>query len=358
MKIVIASDSFKGSATSLEIADYVEAGIREVIDAEIIKLGIGDGGEGTLEALSILPNTETILVDTVDAMDRDISAKILKLDKTSYFIEMAQASGLTLVSDIPLQNASSYGTGLLIKKAIEFGTKTIYLSLGGTATNDLGLGLLVALGMKFYDAAGQETKSILNVTDFSDLPEISGVKFVILSDVKNPLYGKEGASHVFGPQKGLSPEAVEKHDEAFKRFSQLVQSKLGQDLAQMPGTGAAGGVGYAGLVFLKGTIVSGIHTVLDLIGFSEQIKEADYIITGEGKVDAQSLSGKVISGILERGENIPVVVLGGTVAQDFVNPGFYQVIDCSNPALSLEENMKQTSKNVKRAIRQFILDAM
>lgn len=358
MKIVIASDSYKGSASSLEIAGAIEKSVLEILpEAKIIKISMADGGEGTLEALSSLPNAKRITVDTVDALSRPIQADMLKLDEEVFFIEMAQANGLTLVSDqkYTIEQASSYGTGVLIKAALDLGAKTIYFGIGGSATNDLGMGMLQALGVRFYDNHQKETNSILEVYDIgieSLDPRWSEVELFVLSDVKNPLLGSNGASFVFGPQKGMDTKDLFTYDLAFRRITHLVRRKFGKSMENVEGAGAAGGVGYACLAFLNGTLQSGVHTVLDLIDFLSILHETDLIITGEGRVDQQSLSGKVILGILERSHSIPVMVIAGQVDSNFVNPGFISVHSCYDDRLSLEENMKQVLTNVGNTTHQ------
>ena len=317
MKIVIAPDSFKGSASSSEIAQWIESGIRSVIpDCETVKIAIGDGGEGSLDAvLHASFNAHTC--EVLGPVGNPVTALFAMKGETA-FIEMAQASGL---SQLPggiksALKATSFGTGQLIRAALDAGARNIILAIGGTATTDAGAGALQALGAQLTDASGNEIApggsaliDCVNV-DISGLDSrLADVSFTLASDVTNPLLGDLGAARIFSPQKGATPEHVEVLENSLSHFASLV----GGHCASAPGAGAAGGFGFMAYTFLKAQAQSGIHLILDLVDFDSRIDGADYIITGEGRFDSQSVKGKAPWGILARAEklSIPTLLLCG-----------------------------------------------
>jgi glycerate kinase len=317
MKIVIAPDSFKGSATSSEIATWIAAGIHSVIPTcEIVKIAIGDGGEGSLDA---------ILNSGFEAIGCEVEGPVGNLVKARFalkgeiaFIEMAQASGL---SQLPggaksALKSSSFGAGQLILAALDKGAKKIILAVGGSATTDAGAGALQALGAKLLNAAGNEIARgggalidcvKIDIAGFD--PRLAQTTFVLASDVKNPLLGVDGAARVFSPQKGASLEEVEILEKSVARFASLV----GGPHAASPGAGAAGGFGFMAYALLSAASESGIDLILELVQFDRQIVGADYIITGEGRFDSQSVKGKAPWGILQRAvkSSIPTFLICG-----------------------------------------------
>ena len=317
MKIVIAPDSFKGSATSSEIATWIQAGIHSVIPTcEIVKIPIGDGGEGSLDAI-LSAGFKAIECEVKGPVGNLVKARIALKDDTA-FIEMAQASGL---SQLPggvksALKSSSFGAGELILAALDNGAKKIILAVGGSATTDAGAGALQALGAKLLDTAGNEIArgggALIECVkiDVAGLdPRLAQTTFVLASDVKNPLLGSEGAARVFSPQKGASLEEVEILEKSLAHFASLV----GGPHASAPGAGAAGGFGFMAYAFLSATAESGIDLILDLVQFDRQIVGADYIITGEGRFDSQSSQGKAPWGILQRAmkSSIPTFLVCG-----------------------------------------------
>lgn len=322
MKIAIASDSFKGSATSYEIAQWLEEGIHTVIPAcEIEKIAIGDGGEGSLEAVLQSGFTATAL-QVCGPVGNTVYARIGMKDETA-FIEMAQASGLSQLPTgtfAPL-TATSFGTGQLILHALDLGATRIILSVGGSACTDAGAGALQALGAQILRADGTEVAhgggSLIDVVkiDTSHLdPRITGVEFILASDVTNPLIGPMGAAHIYSPQKGADEHQVELLEEALTHFAQL----SGSNLVASAGAGAAGGFGFMALTYLHATAQSGIETILDAISFDEKIADVDLLITGEGRFDAQSLSGKAPMGVLARAQQneIDAILVAGQADAD------------------------------------------
>ena len=310
MKIVIAPDSFKGSASSSDIATWIESGILSVIpDCETIKIAIGDGGEGSLDAV-LQAGFTAHSVEVSGPLGNPVSALIAIKGDTA-FIEMAQASGL---SQLPggkkdALNATSFGTGQLILAALDKGATKIILAIGGTATTDAGAGALQALGVKLLDSTGAEIApggaALINCVsiDTSALDSrLAKVSFTLASDVTNPLLGSQGAAHIFSPQKGATPEQVEVLEKSLAHFASLV----GSQFATAPGAGAAGGFGFMAYAFLKAEARSGIDLILDLVEFDSKIAGADAIITGEGRFDSQSVHGKAPWGILQRAAKLSI----------------------------------------------------
>lgn len=334
MKVIIAIDSFKGCLTSKEANEATAEGIREAYpDAEIVEIPVSDGGEGYMEAFHAAIGGRLEEVTVKDPLMRPIVAKYL-LHNEMAVIEIAQASGLTLLKKEERNPmvATSYGTGQLVADAVRKGAKHIIIGLGGSATSDAGIGMLRAL-INTFAKHGQ----------WDDIDIFKDVTFTIASDVKNPLYGEQGAAHVFAPQKGATPEMTLALDERAKKFAELSAKHFGYDRSQMTGAGAAGGLGYAFLQYLNATSMSGIQLLLNTIRFKEMVKDADLIITGEGSADRQTLMGKLPMGILEQAGQIPVFLIAGKISdrETLINAGFARV-ECINPPdLPLEEAMRK-----------------
>ena len=321
-RIIAAFDSFKGSLTSREAGEAFRRGfMAERPDAEVEVLAIADGGEGMAEAISEGVGGEMVSVMVSDPLGRKIEARYALLNGgATAVIAMSSASGLTLLKPEernPLI-ASTFGTGELIVDALERGCREIIMGLGGSATNDCGVGMLRALGYRFYDAAGEElcdTISILerveSISTAERHPLLMGVKFTAAVDVDNPLYGAQGAAHIFAPQKGASPEMVERLDRALRHYADVVDA----DAAEVAGAGAAGGMGYALHTMLGARMRPGIEIVLALLDFERRAQGASLVVTGEGSIDAQTLHGKAPAGVLAAAQRlgIPVVALGGRV---------------------------------------------
>ena len=340
-RIIIACDSFKGCLESGEVASAVAEGIRRVMpDAEIIISETADGGEGTGGILTKSMGGEIVTVSVKDPLGRLINAQYgitstdissAKADgeasgkATTAIIEMAQASGLTLLSKDernPLLT-STYGTGEMILDAVGKGCRRFLIGIGGSATNDGGTGMLEALGFKFLDKKGKEIKGCcggrlgeIGDIDSSNVPqEILRSEFIVACDVTTPFCGEEGATRIFSRQKGADEEALESLESGMQSFAHVIKHKYGIKLNEIPGTGAAGGLGGAFKAFLHTELKSGIDMILDAAGFDEIIKDATLVITGEGKIDFQSSRGKVIDGICRRcrARNIPVLAIAGIV---------------------------------------------
>ena len=328
-RIVIASDSFKGSLSSMEVAEAASIGINAVLpECQTTCLEIADGGEGTSKVLTRHFDGQIITTSASDPIGRRIKAEygIATIDgEQTAIIEMAQASGLPLLSKHernPLLT-STYGTGEMILDAARKGCRRFLIGIGGSATNDGGTGMLEALGFTFTDKdgarmlglCGKSAKDIYGI-DSSTVPqEILDSEFIIACDVDTPFCGPEGASAVFGPQKGATPEMVSELEEGMQNLNAVISRKYGTDLSSVPGSGAAGGLGGAFLACLGAELKRGIDMVLDSIGFDSIVRDANLVITGEGKLDGQTLQGKVISGIAARANalGVPVIAIAGIV---------------------------------------------
>ncbi|MDD7405460.1 MAG: glycerate kinase [Bacteroidales bacterium] len=363
-KIVLAFDSFKGSASSTELADAArQAILGEIPQCKIAQFAIADGGEGTTGAICSAIESRVVECDTTDPLMRPISTQYNITPDGVAIMEMASASGLTLVEP-HLRNplvTTTYGTGEMILDAISKGCRTIILGIGGSATNDAAIGLLSALGIRFYDKEGNPTLELCKVADFDIReinPDVKNTKFIIACDVNNPFYGDRGAAHIYSPQKGASPSQVEELDAGLRNFAALVKTKLGINLQEIPGTGAAGGMGGGLLAFLNATLKPGIDTILEMIGFDKEVADASAVFTGEGRIDSQSGMGKAIGGIIKLAQkhNVPVIAIGGSVADDVDADklGLLAAMSIQQGPFSLEDSMKKenTLKNVEKTIKQ------
>lgn len=329
MKIVIAPDSFKESLSALEVAEAIAKGWASVYpDAEICLLPMADGGEGTVDALLAATGGERRECQVRGPLGAPVQAHWGWLAGNTAVIEMAAASGLHWVPSgrRDATVTSSYGTGELIREALDGGAKRIILGLGGSATNDGGAGLLQALGMRLLDrngaelAAGGAALAQLYQIDMAGLDSrLLGVQVDVAADVDNPLCGPRGASAVFGPQKGASPEQVASLDAALQSMANVVAATLGQDFSQVPGVGAAGGLGFAAKAFLRAGFRPGIELVAELSGLTEAVQGADLVITGEGRLDAQSLHGKTPVGVarVAQAAGVPVIALAGSLGEGY-----------------------------------------
>jgi glycerate kinase len=328
VNILFASDSFKGSLTSNEINSLLKkVAEKELTNVQTRGVEVGDGGEGTLFAIKQALGCKLEKIEVFDPLFRRIKASygIFVEDDNikAAYIEMAQASSLTLLQDKernPMQT-SSYGTGELIAAAIKKGCKRIYIGLGGSATNDGGIGALSALGIQFFDknqnlleGKGSDLSKIYAI-DYNCLHK--DIQFTILTDVQNELLGEQGATNVFSRQKGADEAMVKALEKGMGNFSEIAEGILKKDFSTISGAGAAGGLGFALTAFLGGRLVSGIDTVLDIINYDKLLRTVDLVITGEGCLDYQSAFGKVVSGILKRNvkNNVPTIAIAGSLGK-------------------------------------------
>lgn len=340
MKIIVSIDSFKGCLTSAEANQAAAEGIRQVMPhAEVVQIPVSDGGEGWLEAFLSAVGGQLVDVNVRDPLMRPVVAQYLKQDETAV-IEMAKASGLTLLTPEERNPmvATSYGTGQLVVDAVRRGCKQIIVGLGGSATSDCGIGMLQAI----IDAFAKHGS-------WDDVHALDGVRFTIATDVTNPLCGEQGAAHVFAPQKGATPEMVKDLDGRASRFAKVSAKHFGYDRQDVPGAGAAGGLGYAFLQYMNADCRSGIELLLDAICFEEHLTDASLVITGEGSADRQTLMGKLPFGILRQAkeQRVPVMLIAGRIKdrQTLLDAGFSHV-ECINPPdFPIEEAMKpETAK--------------
>ncbi|GAA4276263.1 glycerate kinase family protein [Aquimarina mytili] len=323
MKILVAPDKFKDSLNATELCDAIASGINKFNpNIEVIKHPLADGGDGTLNILDQHLNLDTISVPIKDPLFRTIKASYKKTNTVAY-IEMAEASGLALLNENErnCMHTTSYGTGQLILDAITKGVKTIYLSLGGSATCDAGIGLAQALGYTFVNQNNESLKpiganlgKIYTIRPPRNKNILNKVNFISLCDVDNPLFGPQGASHMFSAQKGANTKEIIILDKGLSHFAAVIDNQLGKNITNIPGAGAAGGIGGGSIAFLNAKLQSGIKTILEITQFSKKIEKIDLIFTGEGKIDQQTLNGKVVFGVsqLAKTKNIPTYVIAGT----------------------------------------------
>lgn len=370
--ILIAPDSYKGSLSAAEVAQTIAKEWQEIrINDTLLIHPMADGGEGTMEAVLTALKGEKRKAQVSDPLGRTITAYWgwIEESKTA-IVEMAQASGLHCVADDErdVLKATTYGTGELIKEALDAGAKTIFLTLGGSATNDAGVGMLSALGAIFTDAQGQRIShggaalaqlAAIDLTHFDK--RIKDTVFIAACDVDNPLCGSRGASAVFGPQKGAAPDHVKLLDAALAHCANICSFTLGVDLQNTAGAGAAGGTGFAALAFLGATFRPGIDLVAELTGMVDAMKQADLVITGEGRLDSQVMHGKAVMGItlLAAQYHVPVVALAGALGdgyEDLYAHGLTAAFSISNGPCTLEESKNNACKllgNRTRDIARF-----
>jgi len=354
MKILIAPDSFKGSNSSLKVAEAIEEGVYRVFpEALVEKVPIGDGGEGTVDALVEANEGEIVSLQVDGPLGHPVDSFYGIVDEGTAVIEMAAASGLDLLPEHQrdVLRASTYGTGQLIMHALEQGAEEIILAIGGSATNDGGTGMAAALGFRFLDAQGEELppggaalQNLASIDDSQVDSRVRKARFRVACDVNNPLLGERGASAVYGPQKGAGPQDVQLLDAALKQLTKVVELQFKQKVDESPGAGAAGGLGYGLLVFCGAALEKGIDIVLDAVYFNERLEHKDMVITGEGKIDGQTAYGKVPIGIAYRAKQkgVPVLVIAGDIGDGIeavYDKGIDAVMSTVNRAMSLEEAM-------------------
>ncbi|WP_330925954.1 glycerate kinase [Candidatus Sororendozoicomonas aggregata] len=367
MKIIIAPDSFKESLTALNVANAIETGFRKVLpEAEYIKIPMADGGEGTMRTLVDATGGKVIDQAVTGPLGNCCIASFGLLgDGETAVIEMAKASGIELIGPEernPLYT-TTLGTGQLIRGALAMGVKRIIVGIGGSATNDGGAGMMQALGVRFLNAAGTELPvgggALEDLADIDTRlidPRLSQVEFIAACDVDNPLTGSNGASVVFGPQKGADSAMIKQLDAALDNYATVLKRVMGQDVSQVPGAGAAGGMGAALLAFMKASIKPGIDIVMDVVDMKAQCEGADLVITGEGRIDGQTANGKTPVGVAKEAKKagLPVIAICGSVGEG-VEAVYEQGIDALFPivhsAVSLKEAFSSCRKNLEREAR-------
>ena len=353
MKIIVAPDSYKGSLSAKEVADAIEKGLKKVDETiEVVKVPMADGGEGTVQSLVDASNGKLVTLKVMDPLMREIDSFYGILgDGTTAVMEMAAASGLPLIKKEEKNpwKTTTFGTGQLIKHALDMGCRSIIMGIGGSATNDGGCGMAMALGVKFLDKEGNEvgfgggSLGLIHSIDVSGLDErIKECTIVAACDVDNPLVGLKGASHIFGPQKGADTEMVLALDKNLQHYGKLVEEALGVSLLNYPGAGAAGGLGGGLLAFLGASLKSGIDIVIDTTKLEEIMKGADLVITGEGMIDYQTLHGKTPYGVARAAskQNIPVIAIAGGIGNNIevlYDHGFTSIFSIVDKPMTLDE---------------------
>ena len=365
MKVVIAPDSYKGCLSALEVAKAMERGVLSVFpSAEVRKIPIADGGEGTVAALVTATNGQLRQTEVTDPLGNKIIAHWGVLgDGRTAVIEMAAASGLPLVPTEKRdpRGTTTYGTGELIKAALAEGLAKIIIGIGGSATNDGGTGMARALGVRFLDAAGQEVAAgggslaeICQIDTTGLDPRLKNTEIVVACDVDNPLCGTRGASAVFGPQKGATPEMVQQLDAGLAKYASCARQATGRDVAEKAGAGAAGGLGAGLMFFTPAQLKPGVEIVLDAVGFSDIVRDADFVITGEGRTDFQTAFGKAPVGVAKvaKTHGAPVFCISGGLgegADDVLAQGIDAVMSICDRPLSLEECMAAGAQLIEPA---------
>lgn len=365
MKIIIAPDSFKGSLTAKEVANSIYTGLKRALpSAEYIEIPMADGGEGTMQALVDATNGKIFTKSVTGPLNTSVTAHYGILgDKETAVIEMAEAAGLQYVNDQtknPLIT-TTYGVGELIKTVLDTGIRKIIVGLGGSCTNDGGAGMAQALGVKLLNLQGQEfplgggnLNHLVRIDNSKIDPRLKDTEIILASDVTNPLTGKNGASSVFGPQKGATPEMVEELDQNLHHFAAVVRRDVKENYENTPGAGAAGGLGFGLLTFTNATIQSGVEAVLEMTHFKEKTKNADSIFTGEGATDFQTKFGKTPYGVAKAAKevapNSTVICLTGNIGEKVDE--LYGPIDAIFATESGAKDLKQAIKDSQHDLAQ------
>ncbi|MGO1157382.1 glycerate kinase [Acinetobacter lwoffii] len=371
LTFVLAPDSFKESMSAAQACQAMQRGIQNVIpDAHIIHVPMADGGEGTVDALISSLKGQSIACEVTGPLpEQRIQTYWGLVDPgQTAVIEMAEANGIHLLK--PSQRnpmlTSTYGTGEMIKQALDLSVKKIIIGLGGSVTNDGGAGMAQALGVRFLNHAGEliqvrggnldQVKSI----DLSGLdPRLADTEIIVASDVNNPLCGPNGASYIFGPQKGATPEMVNQLDQNLGHFADVVARQIGRDHRHVAGAGAAGGLGFGLMAFTAASIRSGVELMIEQVQLSEKIAQADYVLTGEGKIDSQTSLGKTPFGVAQLAKqfNKPVIAFAGLVGEgieDLFESGFSQIVGINPPDCPLEEALNNAEMNLEKAVVEIV----
>ena len=364
---IVISDSFKGTLSSLEICDVARQSIPKIFPGcKVVTIPVADGGEGTVECFVEAIQATPVTVDTTGPYGEVIQATYARSGSKAV-VEMACAAGLPMVGERRNPElTTTYGVGTVIRHAVESGCTEILLGLGGSATNDGGCGCAAALGVKFYDQEGKEFVPLgkdmdqIDKIDVSEARELlKNVKITVMCDVENPLYGPTGAAYIFGPQKGADEEMVLRLDGKLRKLDEVLQRELGLSIAQQPGTGAAGGMGAGCIAFLGAELKSGIEAVLDLVEFDSRLETADLVITGECRIDSQSVHGKVISGIAKRTSvrNVPLIAVVGCIdksADEAYDLGVTAIFGIDREAVAFEKYAHKTRENYQRTLEDIL----
>lgn len=369
MKFLFASDSFKGTLSTEKTAELLTKAAKQIFPrCECIGVPVADGGEGTVDAVLSANGGSRVLVRANDPLMRPLEVSYGKMDGDRAIIEMAAASGLPLLAKGERNPAktTSYGTGELIAAALKAGCKDITIAIGGSATNDGGMGCMSALGIRFLDEEGKELAGtgenlifVKHIDTSKMLLQAKEARFTVICDVTNPLCGPEGATYTYGPQKGGTPEILASLEEGMHHYRDVIKKELGINPDTLPGSGAAGGLGGALAVFLGATLKSGIETVLDLVDFNKKLEDVSLVVTGEGRLDWQSCFGKVVQGVGARckDKGIPAVALVGSIgegAEQILQHGISEIITTAPADMPLAEALQRAEElYLEAAVRMF-----
>jgi len=361
MQVLIACDSFKDALDAQNVCRAIARGLKRAHPGIIVReMPLSDGGEGVLDILRKALDLKNLTLEVCDPLGRPVTAAYgISADGGTALVEMAAASGLqllTLTERNPLLT-STYGTGQLLADARAQGARTALLAIGGSATTDAGIGMAAALGWQFLDGVGGAVKpdggNLQQIARIVPPPQKLFDKVEVLCDVTNPLFGPSGAAWVYGPQKGGNTESLTHLDKGLRHIAALAADQLGRPgLAEVPGAGAAGGLGFGGMAFLDATLKRGIEMVLDLVGFDAAVKDADLVITGEGHIDSQSLQGKLIQGVCARAGATPVIALCGKVSaspEDVRAVGLKAAYSINREQRPLAQMLAATAENLERS---------
>ena len=370
MKIVIAPNAFKDCMSSYEAAIAIENGIKEFIpECDTVKVPVADGGDGILEALYIPLGGTKRKVTIKGPNFKEIESEYCFFEKQNFaLIEMAKASGLALLQDDERNAAetTSYGTGELLRHAVEMGAKHILLGIGGSATNDAAIGLLSALGYRFLDKAsnelspiGKNLSKIAFIDDSSRNDKLDDVVIDVICDVDNPFYGPKGAAFVYAPQKGADEKMVKELDKGLRNFSDIVSKTYNIDISKIPGSGAAGGIGGAVYGILKGELKPGIEVVLDIVELEDKLSGADLVITAEGQIDHQTAFGKAPAGVarVAQKHDIPCIAIAGSIGENIGNlheVGITSVFSLCNGPMELSKAIEKGDDLLQKATEQIV----
>ena len=360
-KIIIATDSFKGALTAREASDIIADEVRRAFpDCEIIKMPIADGGEGSVDAVLSAIGGEVMSATVTSPDFRQIDATYGIADNGTAIIEMAQSSGITRQLKLNPMTSDTRGFGELILAALNKGVRAFTLCIGGSATTDGGCGMAAALGVKFLDKLDKcffpcgETLRYIERIDMSGIDKrIAESAFTVMCDVDNPLYGECGAAYIYGPQKGADPEQVKILDEGLRHYGNILYEHFGKIFSEIPGAGAAGGLGAGCMAFLGAELKSGVDAILELYSFRSQLQGTDLVITGEGKLDSQSFQGKVLSGIIRESGNVPIIAICGACDCDpaILKEKGIAVFEASE-GITVEESMEKPEKYLRLAAKK------
>ncbi|MDF0707824.1 glycerate kinase [Flagellimonas okinawensis] len=369
MKFILAPDKYKGSLTGREFCETVARGIKKVFPfAEIVNRPLADGGDGTIDVVADYLNASSVSVKVKDPLFREITVEYLfSKEKKTAFIEMSEASGYKLLekSEMNCMDTTTLGTGEMIVDAIERGAKSIVLGIGGSATNDGGMGMAKALGYSFLDAEGNELEPIgKNLGKVKDIkkdkvnPKLSDAKIQVACDVNNPFYGENGAAKIYGAQKGASTEEITFLDKGLECFAGVLKSTFKINVQQIAGAGAAGGLGGGAVVFLNAELASGVDLVMEIANFDKVLVGADWVITGEGQLDGQTFSGKTINGVVQSAKKhqVPIAAFCGSIdvtIDEMEKMGLDYAVSILNQIGNLDDAKARTVENLELASYNF-----